>query len=276
METMINKIYGPVALVDALGVSMQDEALIRKFLLNRDSVLDDTHFKVLHVRFSGSVETITFGDTILISVESMNSKDLENDCDALMRVLRRLLVYSLDNEIFFRGAFSIGEQYRNTRRNTILGPAIDDVAAWYEKADWIGIHATPHATMQLHKWNWQRNDKFKFVAFDYDVPLKTGPMKLMSVNWPKAYFVNGVSPIKPLTNVRSDKPRSHVLEKLTSRPIPAGVEKKHFNTMKFFDHIHPQNINEEIRARNARAKKATIEKNRLSKKQAGISRPRPA
>jgi len=33
-----------------------------------------------------------------------------------------------------------------------MGQAMTDAAAWYDKADWIGRHATPRTSMLIQKW----------------------------------------------------------------------------------------------------------------------------
>jgi hypothetical protein len=33
-----------------------------------------------------------------------------------------------------------------------MGEAVTDAAAWYERANWIGIHATPRASMLIDRF----------------------------------------------------------------------------------------------------------------------------
>jgi hypothetical protein len=37
-------------------------------------------------------------------------------------------------------------------KNLIMGEAVTDAAAWYERANWIGIHATPRASMLIDRF----------------------------------------------------------------------------------------------------------------------------
>src|SRR6185503_18250595 len=54
---------------------------------------------------------------------------------------------ALDNRIFLRGAISYGDVYADG--DTLVGPAADDAAEWYDKADWIGVCLTPAANYAL-------------------------------------------------------------------------------------------------------------------------------
>lgn len=243
--------HGPIAIMDALGISMQTDQEIGRFLRAREKVLKDMQTKIEGVTFSTLPQTLTFGDTILVSAVSRNEALLKKDCDCLLRVLRKFLVYALSEGLFFRGVFSIGDHYRNADDGVILGPAIDDAAAWFEQADWIGIHATPHTSLRLEQWGWGAKIK-NFLVIDYDIPMKTGKMRLKAVNWPKCYLIDDLSPID-----KNQDPRKHVLEQLTSRAIPRGVESKHYNTLEYFDYVHNLNIeNAESRSAKRRKNKA--------------------
>ena len=72
-----------------------------------------------------------------------------------------------------------------------MGPAVSDAATWYERADWIGIHATPYTTMFLKSLLQRENQNLDYVLVDYDVPLKDrGRMLLKTINWPKGVYLN--------------------------------------------------------------------------------------
>lgn len=47
-----------------------------------------------------------------------------------------------------RGAVSYGRNYHEDTQ--VFGPAVEESAAWYEEADWIGLSATPSMTHILN------------------------------------------------------------------------------------------------------------------------------
>ncbi len=78
------------------------------------------------------------------------------------------------NLILFRGAVSIGTFYADDQSNTIMGEAVSDAAAWHAEAEWIGIHATPRATLLLNSLLEREKDRKDWTMIDYDVPMKSG------------------------------------------------------------------------------------------------------
>jgi hypothetical protein len=132
--------------------------------------------------------------------------------------------------ILFRGACALGEFYEvDDETNTIMGPVVSDAAAWYDKAEWIGIHLTPRSSMYVEALSMD----LAHVLVDYAVPLKNGQnLWTKAVNWPKAFYVEGLAP--PSTGL---KRRVSVLSRLSGHLIPFGVESKYANTVAFFDHV---------------------------------------
>jgi len=59
----------------------------------------------------------------------------------MANIINNLSLYFYDFGLFFRGAISYGEYEQED--STFIGPAIDDVAGWYEVTDWIGVILTP-------------------------------------------------------------------------------------------------------------------------------------
>ncbi len=83
-------------------------------------------------------------DTVVVTYSPavLNLQEVERFC----HWLRVFQAYAIVHTAFFRGAMAVGAFYVADER-TALGPAISDAAAWFESADWIGVHATPRATM---------------------------------------------------------------------------------------------------------------------------------
>lgn len=227
---------GIVAILDALGAASYDDIEIAEFLRSRQRVvqlLNDKSERVAAILNVARVKTYTFNDTLLIVLESKEDRPTLPEIHAFMTVLRKLFVDSLNKRIMFRGSFAVGSFYEDSATNTILGKAVTDAAAWYDKADWLGIVATPRTSvfidqlMQRHKKGWGN------LLVSYAVPLSGGKdIRLWAVNWPKVFWVPSITPCR-----RDEKPREKFLDLLGRFNIPRGAESKHFNAIAFFEHV---------------------------------------
>jgi hypothetical protein len=113
-----------------------------------------------------------------------------------------------------------------------MGSAVTDAAAWYNAAEWVGINATPHASMVIQSLLEQSGRDLDHVLVDYAVPFEGGSTQMLkAVNWPKGFYVVGVRPSNSGGNERAK-----CLELLSNHGVPRGAEAKHFKTMEFFDH----------------------------------------
>ena len=103
------------------------------------------------------------------------------------RVLRTFEGGAFTRRLLFRGAWAWGDFYLvSPDTNTVLGPAVRDVARWYDSADWIGIHATPRTSILVQALIDRGKATIDFVLLDYNVPMKDGTeVTLKAVNWPK-------------------------------------------------------------------------------------------
>lgn len=223
-----------MAILDALGASNYKGPEIAKFQRSRELVLDELRDKT--VRVLGPIDakrvtTFTLNDTVVI-VHRIDGPVRLRDVQAFGELIRRFAVRSLANGILFRGSIAIGQFYVNSRTNTVMGEAVADAAAWYERADWIGIAATPQATLIIQSLIEEGHTDIGRLLLDYSVPFKDRPpMILKAVNWPKAFFVRGMTPC-----VRGEEPRGKCLSLLAQHGVPHGSESKYFNSMQFFDH----------------------------------------
>jgi hypothetical protein len=225
---------GFIAILDALGAANYTSEEIAQFLESRQRVLSLLGSKA--AAFLGRVEasrvsTFTFNDTVVIAYETDHPLSLD-DIDAFGTLLRHFQVKSIANGILFRGAISIGTFYSDEATNTIMGKAVTDAAAWYDKSDWIGIAATPQATLLIRSQQRQGVKDVDHVMIDYPVPMKDGTvLSLRAVNWPKGFYVRG---LKPQSD--NEDPKAKSLELLARSGIPRGTEGKYFHTVTFFDH----------------------------------------
>jgi hypothetical protein len=229
---------GIVAILDALGTATYEDAEIKRFIDSRQIVLNLLRQKAIdvfgHIR-ENMISVFTFNDTVLIVLNTGDHQPRLSHISDFFMVMRKFLVDSLANRILFRGAVAIGTFYINNDTNTVMGKAVTDAASWYDKADWIGLHATPRASLVIQRLL-DHNERTKGnVMLDYRVPLKRGEtVKLKAVNWPKVFFVPSISPCD------SGEAREKLLEFLTAHQIPLGTENKFQNTLDFFEHAVKQ------------------------------------
>jgi hypothetical protein len=225
---------GLIAILDALGAANYSGDEIAQFQKSQELVLDQLQDKA--IRFLGPKDarrltTFTFNDTVLIVYRTENPVTLR-DVQGFGELLRRFDVKSLAQGILFRGAIAIGRFYVNARTNTVMGEAVTDAAAWYDRADWIGITATPQATLLIQSLTEQGHGNIERLMVDYPVPFKDrSVLSLKAVNWPKAFFVRGMTPC-----AAGEEPRAKCLSLLTRHGVPRGTESKYFNSVAFFDH----------------------------------------
>lgn len=128
----------------------------------------------------------------------------------------KLLSFCLTDELPIRGAIGFGPF--SFIDNMLVGPAVDEVASWYEAVEWIGAILTPTASFYYRKEDYPADS-----VLEYFVPLAKGrryPMKC--VDW--------------LSAIRDEKDllRGFLA---TASVITPDVAPKYLNTVKFFRHI---------------------------------------
>src|SRR5207302_6780235 len=236
-STAMQQAHGLIAILDALGAASYTDEEISRFLESRGRVLkllkkkanELAHWEIDIVE--DRVTTFTFNDTVLIVYRTENpttSTDVKQFCS----LLRKFVLDSLVHGILFRGSLSVGRFYVNDETNTVMGAAVTDAAAWYDAADWIGINATPHATLAIQALLEPRGDDLDALLVDYAVPLKDrAPTVLKAINWPKAFVVKGLTPC-----IDHENPRGKCLSLLTTHWVPKGTESKYFNSLRFYDY----------------------------------------
>jgi hypothetical protein len=232
-------LHAVVAVLDALGAADYSKKQVDEFLDPRTWIIDEIPRllqKYLKRYEPRRLLTFTFNDSVVIAylVDDMSLKSVAH-FETACHMLRGFQTLSITRGILFRGAFAVGEVYRaDLVKNTIMGPAVSDAAAWYASADWIGLSATPHATMFFDGLIPQLTTDLKHLLVPHEVPLKNGERpRLRAVNWPKGFYVEGLSP----EGVRvSGKTQIRTL--LSQHRIPRGSEAKYANTVAFFDQVY--------------------------------------
>lgn len=225
---------GLVAILDALGAASYSTDEIARFLESRERVLSLLNSKVERVLGevdAKNVSVFTFNDTIVIAYRTGRDPTLD-DIKAFATLLRHFQVKSLLHGILFRGAMAMGTYHANKSKNIIMGRAVTDAAAWYDKSDWIGIAATPQATLLIRSRKQRGAKDIQHVMIDFPVPMKDGTkLSLRAVNWPKGFYVRGLRPVAP-----GEDARGKCLQLLAQSGVPKGTEGKYYNTVEFLDH----------------------------------------
>ena len=139
-----------VAILDALGADHYSREQVERFLKSRDAVaegVEKSAEKSLKDFKLNRLGRFVFQDTLILTYET----DGDDDFNALLvfgHVLRLFQWQSLLSNILLRGAFSHGEVFKiEESTNTVMGPVVSDAAAWHQRAEWVGVHATPSTSI---------------------------------------------------------------------------------------------------------------------------------
>lgn len=119
---------------------------------------------------------------------------------------------SLQRGMPLRGATSFGEY--DYKENIMIGPAVDEAAAWHEYIEWFGCILTPSAFFL--------NCHSKMDCWvKYDAPSKSGKISTACADWVSSY----------------DEGRDHLCKKFVELgPIVPKIESKYSNTLAYFDY----------------------------------------
>ncbi len=242
----IKESMGVVLLLDALGVrqfGLDDSTFFLKNLaqfLKTQKNLKESKLNQFEGRYGikGQIQVRSFGDTILLFWETGNtSEEIQGGLVFLSSWLRASIFSGMLSRIMWRGAFTVGGFVYN--KDSVIGPAIADVAGWYESADWGGIIATPRCGLyleQLNGDNKRRQASSNVPIWDidknyikYNVPFKNGYQSFWCVAWPAQFFLE----VACTENECFEK--VELFYKLIGQfDIPRGAESKYQNTEKFF------------------------------------------
>jgi hypothetical protein len=233
--------FGVIAVLDALGARLFSDDETKRFLGSRKIVLKLLAEKADSEAFrlqEDQITTFTFNDTVLIVLKSVKGGPIDDaPLRAFLRVIRKFIADSLAHAILFRGAFSIGSFLIDEPSNSIMGETVTDAAAWYDKPDWIGVHATPRTYFDITKRMQSRSHlaDWNSAIVEYSVPLKSDVVQSKAINWPKMFLTQNNSLCE-----NDETPRECVLRHISKHRVPLGTENKFFETLKFFDHIAVQ------------------------------------
>ena len=252
---------GIVAILDALGTSKYDDKKIIEFISARKSVLSDFNEKFSEAGkkfeikdIDKSVKIFTFNDTVIITFKFSAIITSEIDTGRLhifLIAIRKMFYDSLKKDILFRGSIALGSFYIDEESNTVMGQAITDAAAWYNKSNWIGVHMTPrtylitkNADLDIDK------DTINYYLIEYNIPMvDASTLHSYCINWPKAFYVKTIN-----ENYDDKINQKNELLKILLKQMIVGVENKYINTINFFDAA--EKIRERILIRQKKARKS--------------------
>jgi hypothetical protein len=177
-------------------------------------------------------EITVLSDTIVVVIKS----DEPHCLFLLANIIFDLFLYFWKFDLFLRGAVSFGEY--SQKGATFIGPAIDDVASWYEEVNWIGAVLTPKTNYLVDRFSRMimAVNGFQVEPYiKYPVPGKGGKThNLYSLNWP-SYLQSSYKqiPVKPDGNTSKEL----MYKMFSKQPAFNGVVlSKYENTLHFLDY----------------------------------------
>ena len=223
-----------VAILDALGADHYSREQVEQFLKSRDAVVEGVENSAEESLKDFKLDRLgrfVFQDTLILTYLTDGDDDFKA-LHAFGHVLRFLQWQSLLRDILLRGAFSHGEVFKiEEGTNTVIGPVVSDAAAWHQRAEWVGVHATPSTSIFLRKIEEAHSKSMRFLFVNHKIPFKKGQesLELKALNWPKGMYLSAERDYR--------KARAQLLGVLARIGAPYGSEMKHFNTIEFFDKI---------------------------------------
>ena len=168
---------------------------------------DDLQLKNLN----GSLEQIlnlteiqSLSDTIIIrtplAVPQQSAKTLSDavlNCHAFF--CASSIPDAIENGMPLRGATAIGKVISNQQKDVFVGPAVDEVASWYEKTDWIGVILCPSAA---YRYDWNGGNDFWFNYKKLPLKIETTVNHLPSLVWP-LFFHDKEKKSEVINNIKS-------------------------------------------------------------------------
>jgi hypothetical protein len=183
----------------------------------------------------GTLDVQIFSDTVFVTFQFPED---EKDGDPVCLLpwfgsfLAGPFTLAMFDGLFLRGAISQGFFYQSEA--ILVGPAVDDAASYYERADWLGIICTPSASYGI-EYALAKGQALKpdipHHFLSYEVPLKDyGPEVLSVLDWPK--FMGDIQERAGEGGVG----RAQLTGIFSKYPIPQFATSKYKNTLAFYDY----------------------------------------
>lgn len=160
---------------------------------------------------------LLISDTIAVTIEGDERLAIE----LAAHIAGSTIAHGIQKGLPMRGAISTGEFY--CKRGVFVGPAIDEVASWYEQTDWMGAVLCPSADLIVDK----NGLPFTGPVVLYNAPVKGGAGNYYCVDWT---FHQGTSSFDKFFK------RNKLVDWLRGLgPITPELAIKVRNTMNFYD-----------------------------------------
>lgn len=170
---------------------------------------------------TGDIDVKSISDTIAIFThcpEDETSKAIEIHGE----LCKWLIPESIAAELPIRGATSCGDF--ETKDNIFVGQAVDEAASWHEQSDWIGVNLTPTAEFVFSR----KETNSAWVSYRLPGKLRLD-WSVHCVDWTSHW------------NDRSEE-IAKIKEKFRRLgPIVPEIAGKFVNTIKFIEHLGPDN-----------------------------------
>lgn len=224
-----------VALVDVLGARTKDvgrahwivEQLTHlRSQANTEITGDVKAFEDTLGAPYGRVEIRLLGDTVAFIWHSASGPASERLTVAGLW-MQVLFLRALGRRLPMRGAFGYGGLVLN--EIAAIGPAMTDAAEWYERAEWLGVIASPRCAGLLEERGVQTSPALVNQFFvRWRVPLKNGRSREMwALAWPRSLLE---SPRRPRPDYRE-----WLLAAFEECGMSRETRGKYANTIAFFD-----------------------------------------
>ncbi len=151
-------------------------------------------------------------------------------------MVQDLFVHALSLRLPLRGAIGVGDILYNEDEGNALGSGVDDAANWYERADAMGVIATPSCGAYvgwLAEGRGEAHERMSRIFMRYDVPLKSGggqvkAVQMWALAWPNAHLER--------CRKKNQPPRKQLMALLTGFDVPPEAEQKYRHATEFYDH----------------------------------------
>lgn len=158
------------------------------------------------------VRVISISDTIVL----LSGGEAPSALSAHGMICQQLIPESVRRGIPLRGATTYG-QFFASDGSILVGPAVDEAAAWHEALDWIGVILAPSA-----EYRWPPDGVWRKYS---RAPVKSlGPREMFAVDWS-----NSLGGIEELRKIFSN-----------SGPMDPTVAPKYMNTLTFISEMLPK------------------------------------
>ena len=166
-----------------------------------------------------------FGDTVLLL---WHVEQEHKYLPFVGYVLSKIFVEALKKGIPLRGALGYGDVAYDEQ--VAVGPAISDVAEWYEEADALAVLVTPRTGLLLDAYRKQNPELIAKAFTKHSIPLtrEQGKRELWAISWPA---------VLRESNPECPDLRERLLNLLHDKfTMPKKAVAKYYNMLEFYDH----------------------------------------